>query len=299
MLHSLLKSRATCTVSAIRAVPNICANIRTYKTRLQQLYGDGIDLTQQSVEINSTEHIRRCTFYKDVDIWTLYKTIYPNVRTLGDALYEGCVNSNDGPCVGVVNSLNNPESLQWLSYSMVIERSRYIGSHLWTVANLTPMQSKVSIISLNRPEYLYVEHACYMYGFILVNLYTSYEPATIMNILHRTQTEVLVVDKLERIQSIQDDLLKNDQIKQILVMDEMIDDKNSKIRSISWIFKTMTKADVRERPSVDPDSIATLIMTSGTTGEMKEKIYDKCVLTLLITQLFLSDRLSFTSSIFF
>jgi long-subunit acyl-CoA synthetase (AMP-forming) len=64
------------------------------------------------------------------------------------------------------------------------------------------MQSKVAILSSNRPEYLFVEQACYQYGFIVISLYTTYDSVTILNVLRRTQVEVLVVDNLERIQPI-------------------------------------------------------------------------------------------------
>ncbi|CAF2640929.1 unnamed protein product [Rotaria sp. Silwood2] len=271
MLRLLLKSRTAYTISVVRGVTVTYTNTRTYQTRIQKLHHDGIDLKQQSVEINPVEHIRRCTFLKDLDIWTLYKTICPNVRTLGDVLYEGRIASNNGPCVGIVQLSNRTEPIQWLSYSMVIERSQIIGSYLWTLAKLTPMQSKVTIISSNRPEYLVVEQACYMYGFILVNLYTSYDSITIMSLLHRTKAEVLVVDSIERIQSIQNDLLKNDQIKEIIVMDDIICDKQSKICSISSIFKRIKTNDIRERPIIDPETIATFIMTSGTTGKIKQE----------------------------
>ncbi|CAF3868924.1 unnamed protein product [Rotaria sordida] len=269
MLRSLLKSRAAYTISIVRGVTVTYTNTRTYLTRIQQIHHDGIDLEQQSVEINPIEHIRRCTFYKDLDIWTLYKTICPNVRTLGDVLYEGCDASNNGPCVGIIQSTNSPDSIEWLSYSMVIEQSRMIGSYLWTLAKLTPIQSKVAIISSNRPEYLFVEQACYMYGFILVNFYTSYDSATIMNLLHRTKAEILVVDNIERIQSIQDDLLKNDHIKEIIIMDDIICGGHNKIRNMSSIFKTMKTNDIRERPIINPENIAIFIMTSGTTCEPK------------------------------
>ena len=270
MLHSLLRLRPICSVSAVRAASVMYVNVRTYKSRIQQSFDDGIDLTQQTYEVNPIEHIRRCSLHKDLDIWTSYKTVCPNARTLGDVLYEGYDASNDGPCVGILQSSGDKQSLEWLSYSVAIDRSRSIGSYLWETAELTPMQSKVAIISSNRPEYLFVEQACYMYGFILVNLYTSYEPATILSLLNRTQSEILVVDNLDRIKSIEKDLLKNGQIKQILVMDEIVDNENKKIRSITSIVKTMNKVTVRERPPVDPDSIATFIMTSGTTGETEE-----------------------------
>jgi acyl-CoA synthetase (AMP-forming)/AMP-acid ligase II len=42
------------------------------------------------------------------------------------------------------------------------------------------------------------------------------------------------------------------------------------------IYWRINKVNVRERPSVDPDSIATLIMTSGTTGKTEKEIYSIC-----------------------
>ncbi|CAF0990252.1 unnamed protein product [Adineta steineri] len=269
MLRLLLKSKGIHVVSRIRGVSVPCINIRTYKTRIQQLHHDGIDYNQQSIETKADEHVRRCTFYKDLDIWTLYKTICPNVRTLGDVLYEGRTASNNSSCVGILQSSNSTKSIEWLSYSMAIERSLMIGSYLWKSANLTPMQSKVAIMSSNRPEYLFVEQACYMYGFILVNLYTSYDPAAVMNLLHRTKAEILVVDNIERIKSCQNELLQNNQLKMIIVMDDKIDNQTNKIQSLSSILKITKANDICERPIIDPNSIATFIMTSGTTGEPK------------------------------
>jgi long-chain acyl-CoA synthetase len=270
MLQTFSKLRVTHTILTLRSVSLIHANTFKYKTRMEQFFSGGVDVTQQSIEINPTERIRRYLLDKDADIWTLYKTMCPNVRTLGDALQEGYVASNDGPCVGFLQSSNGTESLQWLSYSTVMERCRYIGSYLLTKTKLIPKQSKVATISSNRPEYLFVEQGCYMYGFIIVSLYTTYDAAAIQNVLQRTQAEVLVVDNLERIQSFQDELLNNNQIKEILVLDDIKYDEKSKIRPISSIFKSMKKTDICERPKIDPDDVATFILTSGTTGRIEK-----------------------------
>ena len=45
-------------------------------------------------------------FYKDVDLYSFYKTTCPNVYTLGDGLNEGYIVSNDGPCVGTFRNFN-------------------------------------------------------------------------------------------------------------------------------------------------------------------------------------------------
>ncbi|CAF3480669.1 unnamed protein product [Rotaria sp. Silwood1] len=270
MLQSFFfKTRIIPVILAHRSILSIQAKKLSYKTRIRRLYNDGIDLKQQTIEINPIERVRRCSLHKNDDIWTLYKTMHPNVRTLGDTLHEGYINSKDGPCLGVLKSSNGIDSLQWLSYSNVKEQCRYIGSYLWAKTKLTPMQSKVAILSSNRPEYLFAEQACYKYGFIVVSLYTTYDAATILNVLQRTQAEVLVVDNLKRIEAFQDDLLNNNQIKEIIVMDDTNYDENSKIHSLSTIFKSIKNNNLCDRPIIDPDSIATFILTSGTTGEPK------------------------------
>ena len=236
----------------------------TYKAYIERFFNDGIDVKQQSVEIDPVEHIRRCIFYKDIDLWSYYKQMAPNAKTLGDGLSEGCAVSNDGPCIGTVRSVNGVETLEWLSYSSVMEKSRQIGAFLWKELNLTAMQSKMAILSSNRAEYLFVEQGCYMHGLIVVSLYTTYDPKTIANILRRTEAEVLVVDNYQRIQGCEDELINNDQLKRVFVMDEMKFAEKSKIQSLSSIRNTMEGC---ERPNVDPESIATYILTSGTTGE--------------------------------
>ena len=246
----------------------------TYQRLVRRLYNDGIDLKQQSVEINPTERIRRCAFYKDVDLYTFYKSTCPNVRTLGDALHEGYIASNDGPCVGVFQSTsdNKVKSLTWYSYSKAMEQSQRVGSYFWTKLGLMPMQSKVAILSANRPEYLFVEQGCYQYGFVVVSLYTTYDAPTISNVLRRTRPEVLVVDNLQRIETILNELSNYDHLKEIVVLDDVKSDQRNKIQSLSSIFQTIQAGDVRQRPKVDPDSVATYILTSGTTG-MNQSVF--------------------------
>jgi long-chain acyl-CoA synthetase len=128
------------------------------------------------------------------------------------------------------------------------------------------MKSTVAIISLNRPEYVFVEYACYTYGFTVLALYTTYDSTTILSILERTQTEVLIVDNLDRIELFKNQLLEKNYIKEILVMDNVTSNENDKIKNIPSILKTMQQSDVRPRPKIDPESIATFILTSGTTG---------------------------------
>ncbi|CAF1605805.1 unnamed protein product [Rotaria magnacalcarata] len=239
------------------------------KLSIRLKYDDGIDLNNQTVEINPIEHIRRCTLYKDIDIGSYYKSICPEVRTLGDVLDYGQAVSKDGPCLGFVQPDNNTEPIRWLSYSKVSEQARIIGSHLWAETKLIPSDSKLAIMSANRPEYPIFTYSCYMYGFIVVNLFTSYDSKTILDLLRRTQTQVLVVDNLARIRSVERQLIEMEEIKEIIVMDEISDGEHKKIRSLSSILKTINPINIRPRPTLDSNSVATFLLTSGTTGEPK------------------------------
>jgi acyl-CoA synthetase (AMP-forming)/AMP-acid ligase II len=84
---------------------------------------------------------------------------------------------------------------------------------------------------------------------------------------------VLVVDNLDRIASFKHQLLEKNYIKEILVMDDVTSSENEKIKNIPTILKTMQQSDVRPRPHIDPDNIATFILTSGTTGMQKKLVH--------------------------
>jgi long-chain acyl-CoA synthetase len=267
MPSSFSKSRGTYAALAAGTVVTAYAGTKAYKSYFQRTPSEVIDLNNQSVEIDPVEHIRRGIQYTDVDINSYYKTIYPNVQTLGDVFYHGYSVSNNGPCLTDVDLSNKVSPLHWISYGTALERIRYIGSHIWTQAKLTPMQSKVAILSINRLEYIFAEHACYMYGFTVIGLYTTYDAATILSLLEKTETEVLIVDSLNRIDSIKNELLRMTQLKEILVMDEITCNENEKLQSIPSVLKTMQQAEVRPIPKINPDSIATFILTSGTTGK--------------------------------
>ena len=280
MPSSFSKSRGTYAAIAAGTAVAAYAGVKAYQSRFEPIINESFDLNNQTVEIDPTEHIRRSMLYANVDIFSYYKTICPNIHTLGDVFYRGYTISNNGPCLTTVDLSNKTAPTHWISYGTALERIRYVGSHMWTNAQLTPMQSKVAILSTNRAEYVFVEHACYMYGFTMIGLYTTCDANTIVSLLQRTKAEVLVVDNLNRIDSFKTELLQIAGLKEILVMDEIPTDENGKLQSIPSVLKTMQQADVRPLPKIDPDSIATLVLTSGTTGLVK--FYSLSILLLFI-----------------
>jgi acyl-CoA synthetase (AMP-forming)/AMP-acid ligase II len=53
-------------------------------------------------------------------------------------------------------------------------------------------------------------------------------------------------------------------------MDNVTTNENKKVQNIPKILKTMQQSDIRPQLKIDPEIIATYILTSGTTG-LKEK----------------------------
>ncbi|CAF1190992.1 unnamed protein product [Adineta steineri] len=227
------------------------------------------DLSNQTVEIDPNEHIRRSQRYKDVDIWTFYKLIYPNVCTLGDLLLQGLIESKDGPCIGrfLSEQTSSTTDIEWFTYSAIIEQCRLIGTYLWSSINLTPMISKVVIFSANRLEHICVEHACYMYGFIVIGLHSTSDSSTVRNVLVQSQASVLIVDDYKRISSFLEEIWKTTNVIKVITMDD-VEKVDQKLENISNILKK-TKTSIKSLPKIDPDSMATFMLTSGTTGEPK------------------------------
>lgn len=221
---------------------------------------------QQSVEIDLNEHIRRDLAYRDVDIWSFYKSIHPNVYTLGDILYQGFLSSNDGPRIGQISSriITNETEIKWISYSSIIEMVHLIGTYLCLSLNLTPGISKVIILSISRLEHVCVEHACYIYGLIVVSVHSTSNLSTILDVLERTEPEVLVVDTMSRISSIEKEIFLLTSIKKIIIMDNETFD-NEKFETVSNILNKKEKSIAI--PTIDPNSVAMFLMTSGTTGK--------------------------------
>ena len=126
-------------------------------------------------------------------------------------------------------------------------------------------------MSVNRPEWVITEQACFMFNWVTVPLYDTLGEEAIVHILTLTECPVVVAsaDKVKFLLSMAD---KIKSVKTIVVMDKLTKELTALGKKAGI---TMTSCEEVERqgaesPSpgvpITKDSVATICYTSGTTG---------------------------------
>jgi long-chain acyl-CoA synthetase len=129
--------------------------------------------------------------------------------------------------------------------------------------------SKVAILSENRPEWAMFDLAIMSVGGISVPLHIVLCSRIIEYILNHCQAEILIVsnnDLLEKIISIQDNLPF---LKKIIFLDEIKKENKDKLKKKAISYDellTMTEERKLNLAIFQPDDICSIVYTSGTTG---------------------------------
>jgi long-chain acyl-CoA synthetase len=192
------------------------------------------------------------------------------VKTLHDNLLHGVRISGDNNFMGyrpINNGVAGP--YQWISYNTALKRVTNVGSAL--VKRGFPQEGNVGLFSINRPEWVIAEHACFKYNYVTVPLYDTLGEEAIDHIMNVCEIPVVfcTADKAKILYSIAGKL-KN--LKLIVVMDKSNDDLNKSAASTGINLIEFTKledegaASVAPQNPTHPDSVATICFTSGTTG---------------------------------
>ncbi len=136
---------------------------------------------------------------------------------------------------------------------------------------------KVSIISENRPEWVYSDFAILQLGGIDVPLFPSLTADSIEFILNNSESKGVIISNKFQLNKINKVINKCKQVKFIIVLNDADFDEN--VKNL-YTFKQVQELGKKEMPKI-PDllknsmkkiketDICTLIYTSGTTGEPK------------------------------
>ncbi|MFT5206551.1 MAG: long-chain acyl-CoA synthetase [Candidatus Omnitrophota bacterium] len=132
-------------------------------------------------------------------------------------------------------------------------------------------QCKVGIWAANSPEWCFSDVASMLLGAVSVPIYTTLAPEEIVYILNHSQSRLLVVDDIEKLEKIDSVLHQCEQVWAIVLLrgDYKIKNPQAKQKVYKWNERPNQFADKFKSINRGGDSAATIIYTSGTTGRAK------------------------------
>lgn len=203
----------------------------------------------------------------------LISTSYPDVLTLFDNWKRGVQHNPKGNCLGTRFNIDGTfnGSYSWETYESVDKKVSSFASGL---VNLGLKKGEfLGIYSLNRPEYVVAEQACYNQSFVFISLYDTLGPDAVSYIInHSEMTTILCTqDKIKGLLSVTKGcptLKTIIQIESIPVNKDYLtqaDEIGIKLLSFGEVIQNgLFKPQSPVAPV--PEDLASIMYTSGTTG---------------------------------
>jgi long-chain acyl-CoA synthetase len=163
-----------------------------------------------------------------------------------------------------------------------------IGSHSWVTTTWAQMANevarwqaalrkedlkpgdKVALMLRNGREWVVFDQAALGLGLVTVPLYVEDRPDNLAYILNESETRLLLVEgrrQWQRLQEVAEDLSGVKRIVSVNTIEEDDEPHDPRLVSLNdWIFGCSGELVVEP---IDPDSLATIVYTSGTTGRSK------------------------------
>uniref|UniRef100_A0A9J8AVK6 Long-chain-fatty-acid--CoA ligase n=1 Tax=Cyprinus carpio carpio TaxID=630221 RepID=A0A9J8AVK6_CYPCA len=228
------------------------------------------DLRMQSVELPGGEFARRGAVLNG---GPLLSHFYEDAKTLYEWFHRGLRESNNGPCLG---SRKPKQPYEWLSYSEVIERAENLGSAFLHKGHSKDGDPYIGIFSRNRPEWTISELACYTYSLISVPLYDTLGTEAISYILDKTGISTVICDVPEKVKLLLDCVSgREHSVKTLILIENFDTDLVSRAQQCGINIISLRDAENigkahRQHPvPPQPDDLAIICFTSGTTGNPK------------------------------
>ncbi|XP_030620571.1 long-chain-fatty-acid--CoA ligase 1 [Chanos chanos] len=228
------------------------------------------DLQMQSLEVEGGELARKSALLKGDKLVTHY---YDDAQTLYEFFLRGLRVSNNGPCLG---SRKPKQQYEWLSYSEVKERAEALGCFLLHKGHSKTNDQFIGVFAQNRPEWTISELACYTYSLVCVPLYDTLGTEAIAYIVDKATISTVICDVAEKAKMLLDCVSgREHSVKTVILMEEFDSDlvtrgQENGIEILSLSDAEAIGAAHRQQPvPPQPDDLAVICFTSGTTGNPK------------------------------
>lgn len=168
---------------------------------------------------------------------------------------------------------NQAQDYIWITYKDVSEKIKNLGSGLEKF-KLGP-NANIGLYSINRPEWIEAELACYYSALVTVPLYDTLGDEGVEHIIKETEMELCFIssNKLKNLLRLREKLSK---IKYLIIMDSSADDnllEEAKRMNLQVEFfenvMNYGKDHPKEPSKLEPSSLCSICYTSGTTGRPK------------------------------
>ncbi|KNC98236.1 uncharacterized protein SPPG_06636 [Spizellomyces punctatus DAOM BR117] len=194
----------------------------------------------------------------------------PEASNLHENLLRGVKLSGDSPYLGsrpVTNGVPGP--YVWQTYNEVLKRVKNLGSGF--AHRDLGVDSAVGLFSINRPEWIIAEHACFLHSCITVPLYDTLGADAIEFIVNQSELGLVVATK-DKAKILLDIKERLPTLKHLVIMDTPDEELIAKGKGLD--VEVISIIDLEREGAEKPkegtlptkDTIATICYTSGTTG---------------------------------
>ncbi|KAL6063087.1 medium-chain fatty acid-CoA ligase faa2 [Balamuthia mandrillaris] len=205
-----------------------------------------------------------------------------------DTLYKNFQNSvlrfPNNPCLGTREYVKRKGEWSygryvWQTYQQIADRVTHFGSGLRHLG--LKKGDKVGLWSKNREEWILAEQACNAYGLVTVAIYDTFGEEAVSYVIEHAEISTVVCAP-ESLRTLSKVIKDCPNLKHVIVMDDLI--KRAKkeedttissndlqhAKAIRWgEVEENGKKNIVEHDPPEPEDLAVLMYTSGTTGNPK------------------------------
>jgi len=126
---------------------------------------------------------------------------------------------------------------------------------------------RVAVLLRNCPEWVMFDQAALSLGLVVVPLYTDDRAENVAYILRDAGVSLLLVQDAGRWNRLSSAMDKGDSLRRVLLLEGRVDEPDERVRSVKdWLAPSGAPFHTRVG---DPDALASIVYTSGTTGPPK------------------------------